>query len=117
MPEADVVITNPTHYSVAIKYDQERSEAPIMVAKGADQMALKIREVASASDVPILESPALARAIYYNTEVDETIPEGLFMAVAQVLAHVYQLQRNLAKAGASLAPQDDYPIPDELKHD
>ncbi len=115
VPEADVVITNPTHYSVAIKYDQQNSDAPILVAKGVDHMALRIREVAKENDVPILSAPPLARAIYYNTELEESIPEGLYVAVAQVLAHVYQLQR---ARGKIVPPSpDEYPIPDDLRHD
>ena len=114
VPEADVVITNPTHYSVAIKYDQKQGDAPLLVAKGADFLALKIREVAQEHDVPILSAPALARAIYFNTELEEQIPEGLYVAVAQVLAHVYQMRR--ATSGVIETP-DDYPIPEELRHD
>lgn len=115
IPEADVVITNPTHYSVAIKYDQERSDAPILVAKGADFMALKIREIAVKHEVPVLSAPALARAIYFNTEIDERIPEGLYVAVAQVLAHVYQLQRHQGRQ--SPLKNEDLPIPEELRRD
>ncbi|MCW8886937.1 MAG: flagellar biosynthesis protein FlhB [Motiliproteus sp.] len=114
VPEADVVITNPTHYSVAIKYDQQQSGAPVLVAKGADQMALKIREVAKENDVPMLSAPALARAIYFNTELEEQIPEGLYVAVAQVLAHVYQMRRD---TGDLIETTDDYPIPEDLRHD
>ena len=119
VPEADVVITNPTHYAVALKYEGEGRGAPVMVAKGADFVALKIREVAEANDVPILSAPPLARAIYHSTEINDEIPSGLFMAVAQVLAYVFQLKRyksrdaerpNELKAG-------DLPIPDEFKND
>lgn len=117
IPEADVVITNPTHYSVAVKYDQNRSDAPIMVAKGADHMAMKIREIANEYDVPILSSPPLARALYFNTEIGEQIPEGLFMAVAQVLAHVYELQRLKDQVGAKPDLPDDLPIPPDLRRD
>ncbi len=86
----------------------------MLVAKGADHMAIKIREIANEYDVPILAAPALARAIYFNTELEEEIPEGLYVAVAQVLAHVYQM-----KAATGQVPDidADYPIPDELKHD
>ncbi len=117
VPEADVVITNPTHYSVAIKYTQDSSGAPMLVAKGADHVAIKIREIAKQAEVPILAAPALARAIYYNTELEEQIPEGLYMAVAQVLAHVYQLKRTRGTFAASPDAPDDYPIPDQLRHD
>ncbi|WP_271271755.1 flagellar biosynthesis protein FlhB [Aliamphritea hakodatensis] len=118
VPEADVVITNPTHFAVALKYDQERGHAPIMVAKGGDFLALKIREIAEANDVTVLSSPALARAIYYSTEIDDEIPAGLFKAVAEVLAYVYQLKRHKKKEGP--APQrlsDRLPIPEELRRD
>ncbi len=114
VPEADVVITNPTHYSVAIKYDQDSVGAPMLVAKGADHMALKIREIANEYEVPILAAPALARAIYFNTELEEEIPEGLYVAVAQVLAHVYQMRR---LAGDIPEMAEEPPIPDELQHD
>lgn len=99
VPRADVVITNPTHYAVAVKYDPATMETPIVVAKGVDFFALKIREVAKSNKVQILESPVLARAIYHTTEVDQEIPSGLYMAVAQVLAYVFQL-RNFRKGQA-----------------
>lgn len=92
VPEADVVITNPTHYSVALKYDPDNMGAPILIAKGIDHIALKIREIANANDIELLESPPLARAIYHTTEVEEEVPEGLYVAVAQVLAYVFQLR-------------------------
>lgn len=93
VPEADVVITNPTHYAVAIRYDKTRGEAPFVVAKGADFVALKIRELAEEHEVPVIASPALARALYHAAEVDEEVPVGLYKSVAQVLAWVYQLRR------------------------
>lgn len=96
VPQADVVITNPTHFAVALKYDPENMSTPIMIAKGGDQIALKIREIAKAHNIETMESPALARAIYYTTELDQEIPAGLYLAVAQVLAYVFQL-RNFRK--------------------
>lgn len=119
VPDADVVITNPTHYSVALKYDNDVREAPIIVAKGADFVALKIREIAKEHDVPLLASPALARAIYYSTDVGEEIPTGLYNAVAQVLAYVFQLKRGKSPSGASPEkPLDaDMEIPNELRRD
>ena len=93
VPEADVVITNPEHFSVAIKYDASNMEAPVLVAKGVDHMAFRIREIADANDVPKVAIPILARAIYYNTEIDQQMPESLYLAVAQVLAYVYQLEQ------------------------
>ncbi|MBY4675958.1 flagellar biosynthesis protein FlhB [Marinobacterium arenosum] len=119
VPEADVVITNPTHYSVALKYDTSVSDAPIMVAKGADFVALKIREVAREHEVPILTAPPLARAIYYSTEIGEQIPDGLFMAVAQVLAYVYQLRRYKSYQDSKPTPPGDadLDIPHDLRRD
>lgn len=92
VPEADVVITNPSHYSVALKYDPNNMGAPILIAKGVDHIALKIREIANAHEIEVMESPPLARAIYHTTEVEQEVPEGLYVAVAQVLAYVFQLR-------------------------
>lgn len=118
VPDADVVITNPTHYAVALKYDQGAGGAPVMIAKGADFVALKIREIADEHDIPILSSPALARAIYHSTEVDDEIPAGLFKAVAEVLAYVFQLRRHQqAQAPAPRRLSEDLEIPDDLRRD
>lgn len=117
VPEADVVITNPTHYAVALKYDNGERAAPVMVAKGVDFLALKIREVAEENDVPILSAPPLARAIYNSTEIEEEIPSGLYMAVAQVLAYVFQLKR-FKKRQAERPTDikiDELPIPEEFR--
>lgn len=92
VPEADVVITNPTHYAVALRYDPDTMSTPILLAKGGDRIALKIREIAKEHKVEIIEAPALARAIFYTTEPDQEIPSGLYVAVAQVLAYVFQLR-------------------------
>jgi len=92
VPMADVVITNPTHYAVALKYDQDGTGAPKVVAKGQDFMAKQIREVAAANDVPLFEAPPLARALHGMVEIGHEIPGDLFKAVAQVLAYVYQLK-------------------------
>lgn len=117
VPEADVVITNPTHFSVALKYDEQGAGAPVVLAKGSDHMALKIREIAKEHDVIMLESPPLARAVYYSTELDEEIPAGLYMAVAQVLAYVYQLRQFHAGKGKRPAPLNNLPIPEDLRRD
>ena len=115
VPNADVVVTNPTHYSVALKYDDNGSLAPVLVAKGIDELAMHIRKIAGAHEVPIVPSPMLARAIYYSTEVEEQIPHGLFMAVAQVLAYVFQLKAFKAGKGKRPKPlKKDLPIPPEL---
>lgn len=118
IPEADVVITNPTHYAVALKYDPDKGNAPVLLAKGSDFLALKIREIAVANEVMLLESPALARSIYYSTELEQEIPGGLYLAVAQVLAYVYQIRQYRAGKGKRPDPlKDDLPIPADLRRD
>jgi flagellar biosynthetic protein FlhB len=92
LPQADVVITNPTHYAVAIKYDAEEAEAPMVIAKGADYLAQRIKEVARENGVEIVENKPLARMLYANVEVGELVPPELYKAVAEVLAYVYHLQ-------------------------
>ncbi|MBI3771251.1 MAG: flagellar biosynthesis protein FlhB [Gammaproteobacteria bacterium] len=111
VPQADVVITNPTHFSVAIKYDQKKMRAPIVVAKGADLVAFEIRRIAQGANVPILSAPPLARSIYHHTELDQAIPEGLYVAVAQVLAYIYHLKKTGFRS--SKRELHDLPIPDE----
>jgi len=93
IPDADVVITNPTHYSVAIRYDKSKEDAPVVIAKGVDNLALKIREIAREHSIQIVENPPLARELYKACEVDETIPQKLYKAVAEVLAYIYQTQK------------------------
>ena len=118
IPDADVVITNPTHYAVALKYDPDKGGAPMLVAKGSDFLALKMREIAVANNVLLLESPALARSIYYSTELDQEIPGGLYLAVAQVLAYVYQIRQYKGGRGKRPDPlKDDLPIPPDLRRD
>ena len=94
VPEADVVITNPTHYSVALKYDPATSDAPMVLASGVDFMAAQIRTIAQENEIPIIEAPQLARALYYNAEIEQPIPKPLFKAVAAVLAYVFGLRDN-----------------------
>jgi flagellar biosynthetic protein FlhB len=109
-------VTNPTHFSVALKYDQFGNQAPILVAKGVDEMAMHIRTIANAHDVPIVTSPMLARAIFYSTEAEHQIPEKLFTAVAQVLAYVYQLKAFKQGKGKRPSPlKNNLPIPPELR--
>lgn len=118
VPHADVVVVNPTHYSVALKYEQDKEGAPRVVAKGADQMALKIRAVAVGNNVPILSTPALSRALYYSTELNQEIPTELYLAVAQVLAYVFQLRRYQRRGGVKpSALPDELPIPESLRRD
>jgi flagellar biosynthetic protein FlhB len=92
VPKADVVVTNPTHYAVALRYDEGRMRAPIVVAKGTDLLALKIREIATDSGVPIVEAPPLARALHKNVDIGREVPAALYVTVAQVLTYVYQLR-------------------------
>ncbi|ATG73208.1 flagellar biosynthesis protein FlhB [Zobellella denitrificans] len=117
VPSADVVVVNPSHYSVALRYDKDRpGSAPMVVAKGLDEIALKIREIAREYEVPVISSPALARAIYHSTKLDREIPEGLFVAVAQVLAYVFQLNAWRKGQGRPPVPlKDDLPIPEEYR--
>jgi len=91
VPEATVVVTNPTHFSVALKYDRQTMPAPMVVAKGHDELALRIREVAKAHDVPLVENPPVARALYASVEVDEEIKPEHFQAVAEVISYVLRL--------------------------
>jgi len=117
VPTADVIVTNPTHYAVALKYDQGKFRAPAVVAKGVDEVAMHIRKIASEHKIPIIESPALARSIYYTTKLDHPIPEQLFAAVAQVLAYVFQL--NLYRKGKGSRPKalaKELPIPEDVRH-
>ncbi|MCF6434724.1 MULTISPECIES: flagellar biosynthesis protein FlhB [Pseudoalteromonas] len=117
VPDADVVVTNPTHYSVALKYDTEKAGAPMVVAKGVDEIAMQIRKVAIGNEVPIVESPALTRSLYHTTEIGQQIPDQLFTAVAQVLAYVFQLKRfNKGRGRRPTSLSKDLPIPDDLKH-
>ena len=95
IPEADVVITNPTHLAVAIKYDKEKGSAPVVVAKGADYVAAKIKEIARDNDVEIVENKPLARMIYFNVELGDEIPQEMYQMVAEVLAYVYRLKNKL----------------------
>ena len=117
VPDADVVITNPTHYAVAIKYNPDTMMTPILVAKGVDQTALKIREIAAVHQIEMVESPVLARSVYYTTKLEEEIPEGLYVAVAKVLAYVFQLRhfRN------GLAKRPTFPhsitVPDDMYYE
>ena len=117
VPKADVIVTNPTHYAIALKYDQDKFRAPAVVAKGVDDVAMHIRKIAKEHKVPIIESPALARAIYYTTKLDHPIPEQLFSAVAQVLAYVYQL--NMYRKGKGSRPKalaKELPIPEDYRY-
>ncbi|WP_448546828.1 flagellar biosynthesis protein FlhB [Thalassotalea fusca] len=115
--KSDVVITNPTHFSVALKYDSSDGRAPVVVAKGVDEMAIHIRTIAKEHGIEIIASPALARSLYYTTELDDEIPEELFAAVAQILAFIFQLNEH--KKGRAKRPKPvskTLPIPDDYRY-
>jgi flagellar biosynthetic protein FlhB len=99
VPQADVIVTNPTHFAVALRYDEKRMRAPLVVAKGADLIAARIREIATENNVPIFEAPPLARALHRHVEIGDEIPSNLYIAVAQVLTYIYQL-KNARRYGA-----------------
>jgi flagellar biosynthetic protein FlhB len=115
VPTADVVVTNPTHFAVALKYGEGQRGAPRVVAKGTDEVAAKIREIAKENKVALLEAPALARALYKHTDIDDEIPEALYSAVAEVLAYVYQL-RAYTKGTSDHYPDrpGKLPVPPEM---
>ncbi len=114
IPTADVVVTNPTHFAVALKYVEGRGGAPKVVAKGADAVAAKIREIARENNVPLLEAPPLARALHKHTELGDDIPEKLYAAVAEVLAYVYQLRAFRQHGGMRPQEPESIPVPAEL---
>ncbi len=114
VPQADLVVMNPTHYAVALKYDDAKMNAPRVVAKGADLMALRIRDSASGARVPVLQAPVLARALFAHAEVDREIPAALFAAVAQVLAYVYQLRAAMQGRAAMPGDLPELAVPAEL---
>ena len=111
---ADVVITNPTHYAVAVKYDSEVMGAPRILAKGSDAVALRIREIAREHEILMVESPKLARALYAHTEVEQEIPEALYLAVAEILAYVFQVRSFNGRDGEYPTMPQSVEVPDEL---
>lgn len=115
VPKADVIVTNPTHYAVALRYDAKRNAAPLVVAKGADEVAQQIIRIGAHHKVMTFSAPPLARAIFHSTKIGSEVPAGLYVAVARVLAYVFQLR---AKPGSrDVQPPTDLPIPDELRRD
>lgn len=114
VPAADAVITNPSHYAVAIRYDESKGGAPRVVAKGVDLLAGRIREIARAAGVPLVEAPPLARALHAHVELDREIPVALYNAVAQVLAYVYQLRHWVPGRGAAPRMPEAFEVPDSL---
>ena len=114
VPKADVVITNPTHFSVALRYEAHSMTVPRVVAKGIDEVALRIRQIAGVHNVLTVAAPSLARALYFSTRIDAEIPAGLYRAVAQVLAYVYQLRTGSDADQVPPLPAD-LPIPEEFE--
>ena len=114
VPKADVVVTNPTHFAVALQYTDGEMRAPKVVAKGVNLVAARIRELAAEHNVPLLEAPPLARALYHNVELEREIPGSLYSAVAEVLAWVYQLKRFRSEGGAFPAMPVDLEVPADL---
>lgn len=114
VPTADLVVMNPTHYAVALKYDEGSMGAPRVVAKGLDLIALKIRDIATENRVPVLEAPPLARALYANTELEQEVPVALYTAVAQVMAYVFQLRQALSGEAPMPGNLPDLDVPTEL---
>jgi len=117
VPSADVIITNPTHYAVALRYNPETMATPILLAKGGDNVALKIREIANLHEIEIIESPVLARAIFHTTELDAEIPAGLYLAVAQVLAYVFQLRNYRKGRGQKPKYPNNINVPKDMYFD
>lgn len=114
VPTADLVVMNPTHYAVALRYSEDSAGAPRVVAKGTDQVAMRIRDLATASRVPVLDAPPLARALHATTEIDHEIPVALYSAVAQVLAHVFRLREAMAGRSPYPGALDPIAVPPEL---
>jgi flagellar biosynthesis protein FlhB len=115
VPKADVVVTNPTHFAVALQYDKDKMKAPKVVAKGADEIAFKIREIAKAHQVMVFEEPPLARALYHTAKLDKEVPQGLYVAVAQVLAYVYQLRVAVRQRGVQRPQRPRPKLPAEYQ--
>ena len=114
VPKADVVVTNSTHFAVALQYTDGEMRAPRVVAKGVNLVALRIREIAAENNVPLLEAPPLARALYHNVDLDREIPGQLYGADAEVLAWVYQLRRFQTEGGAAPVAPSDLDVPAEM---
>jgi flagellar biosynthetic protein FlhB len=114
VPKADFVVMNPTHYAVALRYDDKSMSAPQVIAKGTDLIAFKIRDLANSHQIPVLQSPMLARALYAHAELDQPIPAQLYTAVAQVLAYVYRLKAALRGEGRMPDALNDPQVPPEL---
>jgi flagellar biosynthetic protein FlhB len=116
VPKADVIVVNPTHFAVALRYDEKRMRAPLVVAKGADLVAARIREIATEHSVPIFEAPPLARALFHGVEIGTEIPAALYVAVAQVLTYIYQLKASRTSGARPPQPPAIDPGIDTTRH-
>ncbi|WPB57752.1 EscU/YscU/HrcU family type III secretion system export apparatus switch protein [Xylophilus sp. GOD-11R] len=114
VPEADFILMNPTHYAVALRYDEINMNAPHVISKGSDMLAMRIRDIAREHDIPVLQSPVLARALYAHADLDQAIPSTLFNAVAQVLAYVYRLKAAMRGEAAMPGTLPELDVPPEL---
>ena len=117
VPKADVLLVNPSHYAVALKYDLDKADAPYVVAKGTDELALYMRDIAKRHDIEVIELPPLTRAIYYSTQIEQQIPAGLFVAIAHVLTYVMQLRAARQGMQAKPEPLPHFFLPKNLQHD
>jgi len=114
VPKADVIVTNPTHYAVALQYSENKMSAPKVLAKGAGDVALRIKELGAEHKIPMLEAPPLARALYRHSDIGQQIPAALYAAVAEVLAWVYQLKRWKREGGLAPKKPERLPVPEAL---
>ncbi|MBY5980667.1 flagellar biosynthesis protein FlhB [Ferrimonas balearica] len=116
IPKADVLLTNPQHYAIALKYEPDRADAPFVLAKGTDELALHMRQLARRHGVEIIEAPPLARAVYHSTQVDQMVPQALYVAIAQVLSYVLQLKAFRRGQQQRPEPLPSFHIPKHLRH-
>jgi len=116
VPKADVVVVNPTHFAVALRYDESRMRAPLVVAKGTDLVAARIREIATEHSVPIFEAPPLARALHHSVEIGSEVPATLYVAVAQVLTYIYQVKAARTSGARQPEPPAIDPGIDAVRH-
>ena len=117
VPKADVIITNPLHFAVALRYDEDVMAAPVVVAKGADLIAHRIREIGEEHRITIVEAPMLARAVYFTTDLNQPVPAGLYLAVAKLLAYVYQLEATPFDIRDDDKVRDQWQVPEDMQFD
>ena len=117
IPKADVLLVNPTHYAVALKYNPDLADAPYVITKGTEELALYMRELAKKHDIEIIDIPPLTRAIYHSTQVDQQIPSALFIAIAHVLSYVMQIKASRKGLQQKPEPLPHFFIPPNLRHD